>query len=357
MEYTKTNIPENIFNYAELQPTIIRNSFKRFLENLPNGQICIAIKSLFQKIAENDNYIIEFFDKIHSLGSIRSIKPEMYAEGTLGNLFFNTSVLGLGKGELMIAWLVKNAYLQGGTADYDVRIKDQKKDQKFEIKNYRKLADENGKLHGSDKQPIRLGVKGKVIKFEFWSEILETIRRIKKTQESIYAKKDLKSYFDSMEIHKCMDYILSREEKIMDGEFGDEDYEIFSTFYTHMNSINYQDEGFTHIVLRGPNVEPMSIAIEDMPKWIIEKYGFAIKESDSDDFLNQKKYIITELRRLKYVRNPEDFKNDIDESVKNLIGDIPFVIFRDSGITITKNLEYSRISQGTIYLLEKSLSK
>lgn len=354
MDYNKSNLPQEVFNYAESLPMITRNSFKRFLEHIPNGQTAIAVKNLFKKMVDKPEFIFEFFEKLHSLGSIRSIKPEIYeTEGSLGDLIFNTSVLGLGKGELLVAWLVKNAYIQGGSTDYDVQIKDQK----FEIKNYRKLIDENGKLQGSDKQPIRLGVKGKVIKFEFWSEILETIRRIKKTQESIYARKDLKTYFDSMEIHKCIDYILEREEKILDGEFGIEDYEMFSKFYVHLNAIKYEDEGFTHIVLRGPNIEPMSIAIEDMPKWVIEKYGFALKESDADDFLSQKKYIVTELRRLKYVRNPEDFQADIDESVRTIIGDVPFVIFRDSGITVTKNLEYSRISQGTIYIIESSLVK
>lgn len=354
MEYNKSSLPQEIFYYVESLPVPVRNSFRKFLEHIPNGQTSVAVKNLLRKISDKPSFTFEFFEKLHSLGSIRSIKPDMYeSEGSLADLFFNTSVSGLGKGELLVAWLVKNAFIQGGTTDYDVQIKDQR----FEIKNYRKLIDENGKLQGSDKQPIRLGVKGKVIKFEFWSEILETIRRIKKTQESIYAKKDLKRYFDSMEIHRCIDYILEREEKIMDGEFGIEDFEIFSTFYTHLNAIKYEDEGFTHIVLRGPNVEPVSITIEDMPLWVIEKYGFALKESDANDFLSQKKYIITELCRLKYVRSPEAFKSDIDESVKKLIGDVPFVIFRENSITVTKNLEYSRISQGTIYLIESSLVK
>jgi hypothetical protein len=354
MEYNISALPQDILKYSESLPVPTKNSFKKFLENIPNGQTAIVVRNMFKKIVEKPDFVFEFFEKIHSLGSVRTIKPEMYeTEGSLGDLIFNTSVLGLGKGELLVAWLVKNAYIQGGTTDYDVQVKDQK----FEIKNYRKLVDENGKAQGSDKQPIRLGVKGKVIKFEFWAEILETIRRIKKTQESIYARKNLKTYFDSMEIHRCIDYILEREEKILDGEFGIEDYEMFEKFYIHMNAITYEDEGFTHVVLRGPNVEPMSIAIEDMPRWVIEKYGFALKESDADDFLSQKKYIVTELRRLKYVRNPEDFKADIDDSVKGLIGETPFVIFRDNSITVTKNLEYSRISQGTIYLIESSLVK
>ena len=42
--------------------------------------------------------------------------------------------------------------------------------------------------------------------------------------------------------------------------------------------------------------------------------------------------------------------------VNELVGDLPFIVFRKSQINITKDFRYKTISQGTIYILEKTLS-
>ncbi len=348
---TQEQIPQSILEVASQQTRQVQNSFSRFLENIPAGQAPVVLIKFFHKIQHDPLYVKEFFEKLYSLNSIRTITPEMYSSG-LGELIFELSSPGLGKGEIFVAWCVKNAYIQGGTSDYDIRVGENK----FELKNYRGTPDENGDINNYDKASIRLGVKGKIIKFDFWFEILETVRRINKIQQSELLTQPLLKYFDSMELKEAIQYIQHREERILDGEFCDKDFEAFQKLCTNLNNIQYSDEGYTHIILRGPNVKPHTIAIEDIPLWVLEKYGFALKNSTSD-FLSQKKYIMTEFRRIKYVREPEQLQVDIDEDVKRIIGDIPFVIFREDGITVTKNLVYSRITQGSIQLIEKTLKK
>jgi hypothetical protein len=47
---------------------------------------------------------------------------------------------------------------------------------------------------------------------------------------------------------------------------------------------------------------------------------------------------------------------DLQDLVNELVGSLPFIVFRKTQINITTEFRYKTISQGTIYILEASLS-
>ena len=73
---------------------------------------------------------------------------------------------------------------------------------------------------------------------------------------------------------------------------------------------------------------------------------------DNNYWLPDKQAI--ELKRLKYVRNPNEFTTDIQEAVNSIVGnEIPYIVFRPEGPKISTEFEFSNISSGGIYIKEK----
>ena len=68
-------------------------------------------------------------------------------------------------------------------------------------------------------------------------------------------------------------------------------------------------------------------------------------------------YINTELRRLKYVRDPMEFNNDLQKAVDQIVGNIQYIVFRRDYIRLTSDFRYSRIEQGAVRIVEKSITQ
>ena len=67
-------------------------------------------------------------------------------------------------------------------------------------------------------------------------------------------------------------------------------------------------------------------------------------------------YINTELRRLKYVRNPQLLDTDIQTAVDEIVGtDLVFIVFRKNRVNVTTDFRYYATSLGRVHIVEKSI--
>jgi len=111
----------------------------------------------------------------------------------------------------------------------------------------------------------------------------------------------------------------------------------------------------TNVILRGPDAKPQEISIEPIHTKDTENTQITITKTSSDQSYT---YVLTELRRLKYVRDPKALMTDINNTVsKEIIGKVPFVVFRPDGPHIETDFKFDRISQGSIKIIETRLSK
>ena len=64
--------------------------------------------------------------------------------------------------------------------------------------------------------------------------------------------------------------------------------------------------------------------------------------------------IITRLRSIEYIRNPEQLEIDLQNSVDKIVGsEIPFILFRPNGVKVLSDFKFAGISQGGVKIIEK----
>lgn len=321
------------------------SELRAFIQKYPVARSpTLTLKGLLAKIEKDEDWITEFIQKLWSLNNPYDVLNDMFPPDSLGEYILEQEPKGMGKGEIFLCWLIRNSSANGGDCSFDLKIGRSK----FEVKDYRNKKNPN--------KPIRVGVKGKATRFIFWKQILDTIIRINKligitTGES---KFDFYEIFDDKEFLKIVDYIIKRENAISSGEFNKTDYLNFKRFYTKVSEMNYKSKVYTNIILRGPGVKPIEFSIKPI----------RIKRSDlfktNVQFLKHREsftYVLTELRRLKYARNPNKFDADIQRAVNEIVNNIPFIIFRNERINITTDFVFHSVSQSGIVIFEKNLLK
>jgi hypothetical protein len=149
-----------------------------------------------------------------------------------------------------------------------------------------------------------------------------------------------------------MAYLDNRRQFIMAGNLNMRDKQYLDQFYLEANNINSDITGYTNITLRGPNATPLELSIEPITKTSTGTFTIKPIESEDQDLI----YINSELRRLKYVRNPLELDTDLQEAVNEIIGsDLQFIVFRKDKIRITNDFRYVVIDAGKIRIIEKAI--
>jgi hypothetical protein len=258
----------------------------------------------------------------------------------IGRLF-DVSARGTGKGELAIAWLVNGAQIQGGTESYDVEYNGNK----YEVKDW--------STQGSSS--ILTGVKSKVTNFEFWKEIIDTTRRLDKLtgRSGGSAKFNLAMYFDP-EFVSIVNQLLDEQSMILSGEVSKERLNLIKRFYEQASNIKNEVVGYSNVILRGPNTKPIELSIVPVPAENIKSGTFTLTTTTEDESLT---YILAELRRLKYVRDPSAFEADMQSAVDQITKDITYIVFRKNSINFVEpgGFKPDVISISSLKFIEKSL--
>ena len=311
------------------------DQFREFLNLLPTEADAITLKFL-NKLSYED--ATQFASMLYSKTDIteESVSSLNYKTG-LGFHLFNLEPKGMGKGEIFLATIFQGAQAQGGGQSFDLLSNNRQ----FEVKDYR---------IGKSKS-IRLGTKGSVTRFQFWDEIVTTLKRLNQLRGTIENPKfDFHKYFHQ-ELLDAIAYLDSRREFILAGNLNMQDKKYLDQFYREANSINNDIQGYTNVILRGPNATPIELSIKP-----IERAGDKIIVTPIQDGSQDITYINAELRRLKYVRQPSQLDVDLQEAVDQIIGEgLQFIVFRKDRVNVTRDFRYVVIDAGRIRIIEKDV--
>ena len=312
--------------------------FSQFLQSIPTDADNIII-NLLQSLDQAKS--IQFANILYSYDNISEdiLNTIDFRSGFLNELF-RLEPKGLGKGELMLAILFRNSKINGSGSSYDM----DQNGRPYEIKDYT-----GGKAKF---QSIRLGTKGSVTQFGFWDEIVTTLKRIDQLRGTIENPKFNFHEVFHPELLQAIDYLDKRKTFILAGNLNFKDNAMLQAFYQEAHTLNSDIEGYTNVILRGPNATPIEMSIEP-----IEKHAdgsITIKPIENDD--RSLTYINAELRRLKYVREPNLLDVDLQEAVDTITkGDLQFIVFRKDRIRITNEFRFVVCDAGRIRIIEKSI--
>lgn len=328
------SLHQNQYLIQQLKQQDKLTNYQTLARDFPNGNLGIKFVEFLNGLNNEETDII--VEGLNSLNNPSELTTELYTEkNSVWYKMFHTTSRGAGKGEILIVWLIQGATMNGGGDSYDINLNGQK----FEVKDWSLLGDTSA---------ILAGVKSKVTNFEFWNEIVDTIRRIEKLKGTIDQPKfDWSQY--PPEILEVMQKILDRRGFILSGECNQKDLKNFQHFYQLVKRIKHKSTGFTNLILRGPNCQPVELSIEELSPDLKQKLN--INVTTNDDFT----YILTELRRLKYVRNPIDMLLDMQKAVDKIVEGITYIIFRKKTINITNQFKPVTITMSSLKFREKVL--
>lgn len=312
--------------------------FQKFLSLLPTEADAATLQFLNNLQQEQCN---QFANMLYSqTGVSEEALNQINFRSGLAHDLFRIEPKGLGKGEIFLATLIDGAQINGGGSSFDMTANGQS----YEIKDYT-----GGK---GNAKSIRLGTKGSVTRFKFWDEIVTTLKRIDQLRGTVENPKfDFHKYFNE-QLLSSIAYLDERRSFILAGNLNMKDKGYLMQFYREANALNSDIQGFTNVILRGPNATPVELSIEPITK--TPDGSLVIKPID--DGSQDITYINAELRRLKYVRNPDELDTDLQEAVDSIVaGDLQFIVFRKDKIRVTRDFRYVVIDAGKIRIIEKAI--
>lgn len=312
--------------------------FRQFLTLLPTEADDSTLQLLNNMQQEQCN---EFANMLYSQQGVteNGLNQINFRTGLAYDLF-KIEPKGLGKGEILLATLIDGAQINGGGSTFDMTANGQS----YEIKDYT-----GGK---GNAKSIRLGTKGSVTRFKFWDEIVTTLKRIDQLRGTMENPKfDFRKYFDQP-LLEAVAYLDERRSFILAGNLNMKDKGYLMQFYREANALNSDIQGYTNVILRGPNATPIELSIEPLTKTPDGSIVIRPIDDGSQDIT----YINAELRRLKYVRNPDALDTDLQEAVDSIVSEgLEFIVFRKDRIRVTRDFRYVVIDAGKIRIIEKAI--
>ena len=316
------NKVEDLTKFLSLLPLEAEMVTLQFLNNLSNEQSQQFANLLYSETEVSEELLNSF-----------NFKSGIYGE------IFQLHKPGLGKGEILLATLVRDSYIQGGTVSYDLNVNGKK----YEVKDYSNPDKPNAS--------IRIGTKGTVTRFRFWDEIATTFQRLSQLRGIDTPKFDLDKLLPEPLLNAIY-YLERRRDVILAGNLGIKDKTYLEQFYQEANKLGSEIKGYTNVILRGPNAIPIEMSIEP----ISDANGDSFVIRPIRDTSQNLTYVNTELRRLKYVRNPLDLNKDMQEAVATIINDVTFIIFRRDRTNVTQDVRYAATDAGKIRSIEKDIT-
>ena len=328
---------ENQFLSKAIQQANKVNEFAKFLSLLPVEAELSTLKVLNNLSSDESQ---QFATLLYSESDVNEnvLNTINFKNGIAGRLF-EIRPPGLGKGEVLLTVLIRDSFIQGGNVSYDLNVNGAK----YEVKDYSNPKKPNAS--------IRLGTKGTVTRFRFWDEITATFQRLAQLRGIDSPKFDLDKLLPEP-LLEAIRYLDKRRHVILAGNLGMKDKAYIDMFYREANKLQSEIKGYTNVILRGPNALPVEMSIEPFS----DASGDAFVIRPIRDESQSLTYVNTELRRLKYVRNPLDLDRDMDSAVETVINDVTFIVFRPTRINVTQDLRYVVTDSGKIRIIEKTVT-
>lgn len=368
------NIPSN----TKITPDLIL--FFRLLsdivENKEGKDIKISgiikIKNLKVKTLSKNEQNIWKKDMIEHIASISipdEINPvyedKVLKPGEFLNALFMLDAQGVGRGELLMTYLIPGARFPGGGESYDLLITN---NTTYEIKDYSNVEKEGKGALDS----IRLGTGGKLTRFEFWKNLEKSIsvaKNISNNTDEKVLKEILDPYLYTLWQHFISDENYTKNSKAISsavsaGEVSDERLKLIKIWFYLVHELverdieDEQSDDYTMAILRGPNTKPKTVSISPIKDEQIKGGASISIESGKEG-----QRILDELSTLKYVKNPEQFQEDMNDVAKEYFNhneDIDyFLVFRPEKINIIgeDGFAFAKITQASVKIIEKEYIK
>jgi hypothetical protein len=327
---------ENQFLSKAIQEASKENELAKFLSLLPIEAEMPTLK-LLNSLSYEDSK--QFASLLYSESDVseQMLNTINFKSGLTGRLF-EIRPPGLGKGEVLLAALIRDSFIQGGNVSYDLNVNGGK----YEVKDYSNPKKPNAS--------IRLGTKGTVTRFRFWNEITSTFQRLSQLRGIDSPKFDLDKLLPEP-LLEAIRYLDSRRDVILAGNLGMKDKKYLDMFYQEANKLSSEIKGYTNVILRGPNAVPIEMSIEPLDDASGEAFVIRPIRDESQNLT----YVNAELRRLKYVRNPLELERDMASAVEAIINDVTYIVFRPNRINVTQDLRYAATDAGKIRIVEKTI--
>ena len=206
-------------NFYDALTVIKRKSFGTFMKTLPAGDATLKTQNALEGFSKAE--IKEFAGFLWSRTNPKA--GGLPSSGAAGKLF-DLKPDGAGRGEIWLAALCKNSFIQGSGESFDL----QTSSKKYEVKDYSKMG-------GS----IRAGVEAAISKFHFWKQILKTVDTIKAIEKE-KGWDFIPNSPEKVQLLSVKDYIINRvdkEVKIVTGEYGKKDQKNMLDFYALTNNL------------------------------------------------------------------------------------------------------------------------
>jgi hypothetical protein len=337
VESLKIDSIENQFLSTAIQEAGKENEFIKFLSLLP-----VAAELPTLKFLNNLSYkdAQQFANLLYSENEVseRLLNTINFKSGLTGRLF-ELRPTGLGKGEILLTTLIRDSFIQGGNVSYDLNVNGAK----YEVKDYSNPEKPNAS--------IRLGTKGTVTRYRYWDEITMTFQRLSQLRGIDSPKFDLDKLLPEP-LLVAIRYLEDRRHVILAGNLGMKDKKYLDMFYQEANKLQSEIKGYTNVILRGPNATPIEMSIEPIEDTSGKAFVIRPVRNESQNLT----YVNTELRRLKYVRNPLELDQDMDAAVQAIVADVTFIVFRPNRINVTQDLRYVVTDSGKVRIIEKTVT-
>jgi hypothetical protein len=337
VESLKIDSIENQFLSTAIQEAGKENEFIKFLSLLPVAAELPTLKFL-NKLSYEDAQ--QFANLLYSENDVseRLLNTIDFKSGFTGRLF-ELRPIGLGKGEILLTTLIRDSFIQGGNVSYDLNVNGAK----YEVKDYSNPEKPNAS--------IRLGTKGTVTRYRYWDEITMTFQRLSQLRGIDSPKFDLDKLLPEP-LLVAIRYLEDRRHVILAGNLGMKDKKYLDMFYREANKLQSEIKGYTNVILRGPNATPIEMSIEPIEDTSGKAFVIRPVRNESQNLT----YVNTELRRLKYVRNPLELDQDMDDAVQAIVADVTFIVFRPNRINVTQDLRYVVTDSGKVRIIEKTVT-
>jgi hypothetical protein len=336
-EALKIGSIENQFLSKAIQEASKENELAKFLSLLPVAAEIPTLKFLNNLSYEEAQ---QFANLLYSETEVseRLLNTINFNSGLPGRLF-ELRPTGLGKGEILLTTLIRDSFIQGGNVSYDLNVNGKK----YEVKDYSNPDKPNAS--------IRLGTKGTITRYRYWDEITTTFQRLSQLRGIDSPKFDLDKLLPEP-LLVAIRYLEDRRHVILAGNLGMKDKKYLDMFYQEANKLQSEIKGYTNVILRGPNAVPIEMSIEPIEDASGAAFVIRPVRNESQNLT----YVNTELRRLKYVRNPLELDQDMDAAVHAIIADVTFIVFRPTRINVTQDLRYVVTDSGKVRIIEKTVT-
>jgi len=317
-------------------------NIESFFSNVPAGD---PTTKLLEKInsfgTEDAKTFVEKCGKYSSVDQVASNYKSEIRDKT-GFKLYKIKPDGAGRGEIWLAWLIKDAKVSGGGESFDLLVG---KSKKYEVKEYN-IKD--GKI-ATINSPFRLGNAGALSNFKFGDKLAHVVDIAREV-----SKLDTKSLpNDLIDLHKKANTLINlksnysisadfKRGEISQAKFNAAcDFIVSASNYIALGSqSDYNIVTFSSTSTGNPNLS--YILPNGTSKDNIEKLDFKIGDAIDLNNLNSIMSIQRMLVKVDYIRSGlSTLIDDINEGLDNVMDKykgITWIVFRKSSMNVSSDI-------------------